>query len=139
MQNRLADVGYTNPLVAWDPSDLYSTTQILIRVDENNQSKNQIAFDVTPPNALSANKTLLNVTPGSWDSVRITGPEGVTVKMRFDGIGFVTTTEFVMPTNGYTVQFGPCPLGQAVVEPQLYHFYVEGTSVAPVGVTATFR
>jgi hypothetical protein len=71
--------------------------------------------------------------------VTITGPIGAVVKVRFDGIAFVSETEFTIPGNGdYEYQLGACPAGQRVVTPQMFDFYVEDGSCSPVAVMVTF-
>lgn len=134
---RLVENGYTNPAVYESPTPGHTT----VRVDENNVSKNQLAFDAQPADGLLvANATQINVAPTFTMMVTITGPAGKTVKVRFEGIGFVSATQFVIPGNNtYEFAFGPCPADQRVVSPQLFDFYVEDGSCSPVAVKVTFK
>lgn len=138
LYQRLLDAGYTSPAVYDDP-DVSGGT--ILSVAEDNVSKNQLAFDVQPTDgALAANYESLNVAPTFSTSVTITGPVGKPVKVRFEGIGFVSETEFTIPgNNNYEFVLGPCPAGQRVVTPQMYDFYVEDGSCSPVAVMVTFK
>lgn len=136
MQWRLGQMGYTNPKAWLDPDDGF----FYLRIDENNISKNQLAVDVLPADGrLNCSHAILNVAPSFSTPITITGPVGKTVKARFDGIGFVMETSFVIPGGGYQFVLGPCPIGMAVVTPQMYDFYVEDGSCSPVAVLVTFK
>ena len=138
LYQRLLTAGYTNPMVSPD-IDVAGNT--VLSVGEANVSKNQLAFDVQAPDGeLACNYTSLNVPPMASVSVTITGPIGKTVKVRFDGVAFVSETEFVIPgNNNYDFSFGVCPAGQRVVTPQKFDFYVEDGSCSPVEVMVSFK
>lgn len=149
IKDRLLFAGRTNPM-AWftegrsDPSKRYEllgpTRTITVSIDEANVSKNQMAFELQSVGSLATNQPNINVPPMSTLAVTITGPVGKVVKVRFDGVGFVSETQFTIPANGnYDFMFGPCPASQRVVMPQMYDFYVEDGSCSPVAVMATFR
>ena len=137
LRDQLISRGYTSVQI-WDDDDVSGGTYI--SVNENNVSKNQIAFDATPvEGALACNYTTLNVAPTFTTPVTITGPAGKVVKVRFDGVGFVSELEFTIPgNNNYEFVFGPCPTEQRVVTPQMFDFYVEDGSCSPVAVLVTF-
>lgn len=136
LADRLTFAGYAGA-VAFSSSE--DSTKVQILVNEDNVSRNQLLQDLTPSNSLGAGNTHVVVPPGTSTMMPITGPEGTEVYVKFVGVGFVQETSFVIPQGGsYDFQIGPCPLGQAVVEPQTYHFYTPGTSISPVGVIATF-
>lgn len=113
---------------------------VVLSVDDENVSKNQLAFECQAPvGQLAANQASFNVPPMTTHAVTITGPVGKVVKVRFGGIGFVSETEFTIPGNGnYDFVFGACPAGQRVVTPQMFDFYVEDGSCSPVAVLVTF-
>lgn len=138
LRTRLLANGYTNARV----QDSATTPgQTCIIVDQKNVSKNQLLFDVRPAaGVLTANVTQTNVPPTFTSIVTITGPAGKTVKVRFDGVGYIQVSQFVIPdNNNYEFAFGPCPAGQRVVSPQLFDFYVEDGSCSPVAVKVTFN
>ena len=137
MAARLTAVGYVDAASWMDPAtDIYT-----LQVGDDNVSKNQLAFDVKPMGgSLAASVSSVAVPPGTWEIVQISGPVGAVVNVKFKGVGFVPLVEFVIPPSGvYNFQFGPCPSGWCVVEPQRYEFIVEGTLISPVSVLATFR
>jgi hypothetical protein len=135
---RLLTNGRTNPQIYDDPSSPGST---IVRVDDDNISKNQLKFEMQPSSGqLTCNYTTLNVPPLTTKTVAITGPAGTLVKVRFDGIGFVSETEFTIPgNNNYEFMFGPCTGALRVVSPQMFDFYVEDGSCSPVAVLVTFK
>lgn len=137
IRRRLLSNGYTNPRV-YDGATPGFT---LITVDQNGISKNQLIFDTQPADGLlTTNATQINVPPTFTAVVTITGPAGKSVKVRFDGVGFIPVSQFVIPdNNNYNFVFGPCPAGQRVVSPQLFDFYVEDDSCSPVAVRVTFN
>ena len=136
LTQRLTFAGYTGA-AAYASTEDHSKIQITI--DDPNVSRNQILQDITPQTSLGAGNTHITISPGNSILMPITGPEGTEVYVKFVGVGFVQETNFVIPEGGsYDFQIGPCPPGQAVVEPQTYHFYTPGTSISPVGVIATF-
>ena len=139
MAGRLASLGYQDTR-SWYNND---TGLYYLCVEQDHISKNQLAFDVNPPDgSLTVSRDSINVTPGGqdWGIIRVYGPVGETVNVRFAGTGYLTSTQFEIPQGGfYNFQFGPCPAGQFVVEPQAYEFYVEGYRISPVVVLATFR
>jgi len=134
---RLDQVGYTN---AQAYPDFENSGVYYLRVDESNVSKNQLAFDVSPADGtLTLDQAEINVPPMSTKNVLVTGPAGKTVKVRFDGVGFVQTVEFQLDGSGhYSYKFGAAPASQRIVKPQQYEFYVEDGSTAPVALLATF-
>ena len=135
MSERLKAAGYLNPQAGECPE----TNNYFLRVDDLHVSKNQLKFDVDSNKTLTVDRPVLNVLSGSAGTVVVKGPPGYTVKLQFQGVGVVKQTSFLMPQNGsFIFQFGPCPTGLAIVVPQQYTFFVEGTSVAPVAVSVTF-
>lgn len=138
LRDRLLAAGRTNPVVFSDPND---PERVVLQIAEANVSKNQLAFECSPPlGSLAANATQINVPPMTTKMVAITGPAGSVVRVRFDGVGFVSETEFTIPdNNNYEFQLGPCPAGQRVVTPQMLDFYVEDGSCSPVAVAVTFK
>jgi hypothetical protein len=118
----------------------FSTGLYYLEVGEENVSKNQLLFDVTPQSGeLACNVTDINVPPMTTTMVTVTGPIGTAVKVRFPGVSFVSETEFTIPGNGnYEFQLGACPAGQRVVTPQTFEFYVEDGSCSPVAIPVTF-
>lgn len=150
LRDRLLFAGYTNPTVRATNGlteisvchELIADPRtITVTVDEGNAAKSQLLFDMKAPSgSLTANQSIINVPPLSTQMVTITGPVGKTVKVRFAGVGFVLESQFVIPgSSNYDFQFGACPAGQRVVTPQMYDFYVEDGSCAPVAILATFR
>ena len=137
LRSRLVLSGRTNPVVYDDEA---TPGNVVLSVDEANVSKNQLAFECqAPAGQLAANQTSINVAPMATHAVTITGPIGKVVKVRFDGVGFVSETEFTIPgNNNYDFVFGACPAGQRVVTPQMFDFYVEDGSCSPVAVLVTF-
>lgn len=136
MVERLKAVGYTDPLAYQNQAnpDLW-----VLQVAENHVSKNQLAFDVVPPHELTVDIGVLNIAPGNTAQVKVRGPTGAVVKTKFKGTGFIAEHTFSLQAPGERlIEFGPCPVGQFVVDPQVYHFSVDGTDVAPVAVMATF-
>lgn len=138
--SRLVAAGRTNPSVYSDPNPAFPNN-VVLSIDEANVSKNQLAFECQAPvTELVANQATMNVPPMSTAVVTITGPIGVLVKVRFEGIGYVSETQFTIPGNGnYDFQFGACPAGQRVVISQMFDFYVEDGSCSPVAVMVTFK
>ncbi len=138
LRDRLLAAGRTNPLVSDDPGTPGNT---LLRVDEANVSKSQLAFDVQAQDGeLAVNQNSFNVPTSTTHAVTVTGPVGKLVKVRFDGPGGITETEFTIPGNGnYDFIFGPYPTGLRLVVPQMYDFYVEDGSCSPVAVMVTFK
>jgi len=136
MKWRLEQANYHDVGVWTNPTQ----SRWYLRVLEPNVSRNQLLFDIQPAETkLACNHISTNVPPMSTQAVTVTGPPGKTVKVRFDGIAFVSETEFVLPGNGnYNYIFGPCPAGQRVVIPQQFEFYVEDGSCSPVAVQVTF-
>lgn len=138
LYQRLVVAGYTAPRISGDPN---VPGGVILSVAENNVSKNQLAFDVQPPaGALACNYSILNIAPGFSTAVTITGPAGKLVKLRFEGIGFLNATEFTIPeNNNFEFVFGPIPLGQRIVSPQMYDFYTEDGSCSPIALKVTFK
>lgn len=133
---RLEAVGYSEATLR-PAAGLADKSQVTVA--EDNVSKNQLLFDMTPPDSLSCDTANVVMAPGTSTTVEISGPPGTTVNVTFTGIGFVQETSFELGQDGsYDFQLGPCPVGMAQIEPQLYHFTTSGTSISPVGVTATF-
>lgn len=141
LHSRLVLAGRTNPTVYQDPDN---PDNIILSVAEANVSKNQLAFECQPPSGpLTADQPSFNVPPMGTHSVRISGQVGKLVKVRFDGIGFVSETQFTIPgppgaIGSYDFFFGPCPASQRIVSPQMFDFYVEDGSCSPVAVSVTF-
>jgi len=138
LRERLLAAGRTNPTVYEDAA---VPGNVVLWIGEANVSKNQLAFECQAPVAeLAANQSDMNVPPMSTQMVTITGPIGALVKVRFEGIAFVSETEFTIPGNSnYDFQVGPCPAGQRLVIPQMLDFYVEDGSCSPVAVMVTFK
>jgi hypothetical protein len=138
IRRRLIETGYTNPRV-YDSATAPGSTCVV--VEEKHVSKNQLLFDAQPAaGTLTTNAAQINVPPTTTALVTITGPAGKTVKVRFDGIGYIAVSQFVMPpNNNYEFLFGPCPAGQRIVSPQHFDFYVEDGSCSPVAVKVTFN
>lgn len=133
---RLGDVGYSAPMVYPAAG---SSDQSQVTVAEDNVSKNQLLFDMTPNEALGCSESEVDLAPGTSTFLEISGPPGTVVNVTFTGIGFVQETQFSIDIDGiYMFQLGPCPIGLAQTDPQLYFFSSPGTSISPVGVTARF-
>lgn len=136
LADRLNSVGYSGALFYRDPT---ARDAIMLTVDQDNVSKKQLLHDMAPRDSLTVNKQDLVIKPGDTEKVRISGPPGADVTVHFSGIGFISETQFKLNRNGsYTFEFGPCPKGMAIVEPQIYYFTVPGTSTSPVAVSAVF-
>ena len=135
IRDRLILLGRTDPM-ATENND----GTIYVSVKEANVSRNQLLFEMTPPDGpLAVNQTNVNVAPMATHAVTVTGPIGKAVKVRFQGVGFVSETGFTIPgNNNYDFIFGACPAGQRVVTPQMFDFYVEDGSCSPVAVMVTF-
>jgi len=138
LRQRLLVAGRTNPIVYGDDSVLGN---VILSIGESNVSKNQLAFECQAPTAeLAANQSVMTIPPTTTQKVTITGPIGAVVKVRFDGIGFISETQFTIPGNSnYEFQFGPCPAGQRVVTSQMFDFYVEDGLCSPVAVMVNFK
>lgn len=136
MVDRLLAVGYTNPRVGASPRE----GLFFIQVDELHISNNQLKFDVTPSTQLTVDRSSFNIAPGGRDAVQVRGPAGTEISVRFSGLSFTIMESFtILDSGAYNFQINACPANQRVLDPQLYDFYVPGTSVSPVAVWVTFR